>query len=230
MNTQRPEIIVKNVTKTFHQGDTAIHALRSVNFEVRAGHLEMIVGPSGSGKTTLLSVIAGVLFFEEGEVEIMGHSLHKMTEDQITEFRKKTIGFIFQMYNLIPTLTCLENVSIPLLLNGKSSRTAKTMARDYLHKVGLLEREDELPTHLSGGQLQRVAIARALVHEPKIIICDEPTASLDAETGAKIMELLHGLVKTKDRCVIVVTHDQRIHPYADSITKMDDGHILAPAQ
>lgn len=151
MDAKPAEIIVKNVTKTFHQGDTAIHALRSVNFEVRAGHLQMIVGPSGSGKTTLLSVIAGVLFFEDGEVEIMGHSLHQMTEDEITEFRKKTIGFIFQMYNLIPTLTCLENVMIPLLLNGVAQRTAKASARHYLDKVGLLHREEEFPTHLSGG-------------------------------------------------------------------------------
>ncbi len=217
---------VRGATKTYHQGNEAIYALRSVDFDAVQGELQMIVGPSGSGKTTLLSVIAGVLYFEEGEIEVLGHSLHQMTQKEVTQFRKKHIGFIFQLFNLIPTLTCEENVSIPLLLNGVEKGLARRKARDYLEKVGLKGREKDHPQNLSGGQQQRVAIARALVHEPDLVICDEPTASLDAESGAKIMELLREIVKQDKRTALVVTHDNRIFKYADRIAKMDDGKII----
>lgn len=217
---------VKKVSKSFHQGGDAIHALKGVNFDCAEGSITMIVGPSGSGKTTLLSCIAGVLDFDEGEIDVMGHSLHAMTQSEITQFRKRHIGFIFQLFNLIPTLTTEENIAIPLILNGMSDFEAEKKARDLLEKMGLQGRGKERPQNLSGGQQQRVAIARALVHEPTLVICDEPTASLDAETGAKIMELLVSIVKKERRSAIIVTHDNRIFKYADVIVKMEDGVIL----
>jgi putative ABC transport system ATP-binding protein len=217
---------VKKVSKSFHQGGDAIHALKEVNFDCTEGSITMIVGPSGSGKTTLLSCIAGVLDFDQGEIDVMGHSLHAMTQAEITLFRKRHIGFIFQLFNLIPTLTTEENIAIPLILNGMSDDEAEKKARQLLNKMGLEGRGKERPQNLSGGQQQRVAIARALVHEPTLVICDEPTASLDAETGAKIMELLVSVVKHERRSAIIVTHDNRIFKYADVIVKMEDGVIL----
>ena len=184
----------------------------------------MIVGPSGCGKTTLLSVIAGTLHFD-GEINVLDFSLHKMKEAQITQLRKLYIGFIFQQYHLIKTLTCLENVSIPLLLNNVPPKEAEERAAAMLEQVGLKGREYDSPKHLSGGQQQRISIARALVHEPPLVICDEPTAALDAETGAQVMELLKKIVEKPGRTAIIVTHDNRIFKYANRIVKMDDGRI-----
>lgn len=220
-------VVVRKVSKSFDQGGDILHVLKEVDFTAKVGELQMIVGPSGSGKTTLLSVIAGVLFFEAGEIEVFGHSLHDMTPDEVTAFRMKNIGFIFQLYNLIPTLNCEDNVAIPLLLNGYPSEEARIRARHYLEKVGLKGREKDHPQKLSGGQQQRVAIARALIHEPKLVICDEPTASLDADTGAHILELLRSIIKNDHRSAIVVTHDNRIFKFADKIAKMDDGRIIS---
>lgn len=219
-------VVVKNVSKSFHQGGDAIHALRNVDFICRQGEIKMIVGPSGSGKTTLLSCIAGVLDFDQGEIDVMGHSLHSLTQADITLFRKRNVGFIFQLFNLIPTLSTEENVAIPLILNGVDEAEAQAKAREILEKVGLKGRGKERPQNLSGGQQQRVAIARALIHEPKLVICDEPTASLDADTGAKVMELLNSIVKEQGRSAIIVTHDNRIFKYADEIVRMEDGVIL----
>ncbi len=217
----------RNVSKTFITGDNEIKALKEINFDTLVGELLMIVGPSGCGKTTLLSVIAGTLHFDTGEIDVLGKELHKMREDEITEFRKKNIGFIFQQYHLIKTLNCLENVSIPLLLNNVSRKEALDRAALALEQVGLKGRERENPKNLSGGQQQRVSIARALVHEPALVICDEPTAALDAETGASILELMRNIVNTPGRTVVVVTHDSRIFKYADRVVKMDDGRIKA---
>lgn len=216
---------VRKVTKSFNQGNEALHVLKGVDFICPEGEIRMIVGPSGSGKTTLLSCIAGVLHFEEGEIQVLGHSLHEMTEAQITEFRKTEIGFIFQLFNLIPTLNCMENVSIPLILNGMQPEEAEHRAAELIARVGLKGREREKPQKLSGGQQQRIAIARALVHTPKLIICDEPTASLDAHTGAHILELLNEIVKNDGCTALIVTHDERIFKYADQIVHMDDGLI-----
>lgn len=218
-------ISAENVSKTFKTGDTQIHALKNVDFEARMGELLMIVGPSGCGKTTLLSVIAGTLHFESGEITVLDRKLSSMSDDKITEFRRQNIGFIFQHYHLIKTLSCLENVSIPLLLNRVPEKEALERAALMLEEVGLKGREFDPPQKLSGGQQQRVAIARALVHSPQLVICDEPTAALDAETGVKILELMRTIVKTPGRTVIIVTHDNRIFKYADRIVKMDDGKI-----
>lgn len=186
----------------------------------------MLVGPSGCGKTTLLSAIAGTLRVDAGSVEVFNHQLEKMSGGALTRFRAKHIGFIFQQFNLIPTLTITENVSVPLLIQGVSSSAAHKRARAVLEKVGLGERWKERPNKLSGGQQQRVAIARALVHEPPLVICDEPTAALDAQNGEIVLDLFRQVARSAERAVIIVTHDNRIFPYADRIARMDDGEII----
>ena len=185
----------------------------------------MIVGPSGCGKTTLLSVICGTLGFDSGNISVFGHDLRRMRDTEITGFRGKNVGFIFQQFNLIPTWTALENVSVPVLLNRGSRKEAEERAAHLLREVGLESRTRSYPTQLSGGQQQRVAIARALIHEPRLVICDEPTASLDAASGRKVLELLKESACRPDRCVIVVTHDSRIFHFADRIAEMEDGVV-----
>jgi putative ABC transport system ATP-binding protein len=216
---------VRNVTKTFGTGEARTQALKGVNFDAREGELLLIVGPSGCGKTTLLSTIAGTLEFDEGEIDVFDSALHNLRKGEITEFRKKNIGFIFQQFNLVPTLDCVENVSVPLLINGMRRGEAEAKSADLLDQVGLKGRERNLPPMLSGGQQQRVAIARALIHNPRLVICDEPTSALDRETGAKIMETLRTIARAPGRCVIVVTHDNRVFKYADRITEMEDGKV-----
>jgi putative ABC transport system ATP-binding protein len=213
------------VSKSFGQGEAQTHVLRQINFEARLGELLMLVGPSGCGKTTLLSVIAGTLAADRGEVEVFNSALHRLNASAVTQFRATNIGFIFQQYNLIQTLNCIENVSVPLRIQGKRAAFAEKKAAEMLETVGLGQRMRHRPNMLSGGQQQRVAIARALVHEPKLIICDEPTAALDSENGTKVMEILRSVAAKADRCVIVVTHDNRIFKYADRMTYMEDGNI-----
>ncbi len=225
MDSIASEIYVENVSKTFKQGGDTLHVLRDVNFEARSGELVMIVGPSGSGKTTLLSAIAGTLSTDSGKIKLFDFWLNGKSQKEITRFRCATVGFIFQQFNLIPTLSCEENVAIPLILQGIPYAKALHGARTSLESVGLSAKFKIFPKNLSGGQQQRVAIARALVHQPKLIICDEPTSALDAESGTKIMELIRAHVRVSGRIVIVVTHDSRIFKYADRIVKMDDGKI-----
>lgn len=213
--------------KTYGRGEGIVHALKGVNFEARCGEFMMIVGPSGCGKTTLLSVICGTLDFEEGSVSVFGRDLASMSQSQLTEFRRDNIGFVFQQFNLIPTWNALENVSVPLLLQGKSRANAEREAIALMEKMGIGDKLKSLPSELSGGQQQRVAIARALVHRPRLLICDEPTAALDAVSGRKVLELLKETACSPDRCVIVVTHDSRIFSFADRITEMEDGHMKA---
>lgn len=221
------DIAVKTntVCKGFGAGETRTEVLKDVNFEARMGELLMLVGPSGCGKTTLLSVIAGTLGIDRGEVEVFGSPLHQLDKNAVTQFRASNIGFIFQQYNLIPTLNCIENVSVPLRIQGATAKVAEAKAAEVLETVGLGKRMRHRPNMLSGGQQQRVAIARALVHDPKLIICDEPTAALDSENGAKVMELLRGVAAKPGRCVIIVTHDNRIFKFADRMTFMEDGRI-----
>ncbi len=219
-------IDVRRVNKSFDQGSYVVHALQEINFKAYVNELLMIVGPSGCGKTTLLSVIAGTLRFDSGEIDLFDTSLHQLSEKEITSFRRENVGFIFQQFHLIPTLNCVENVSIPLLLQGVARKEALQRASEMMKAIGLEGRETERPKNLSGGQQQRIAIARALVHHPKLIICDEPTSSLDAETGCRVMEILSQVAKSEERCVIVVTHDNRIFDYADRTTKMNDGKII----
>jgi len=217
---------VSGVVKSFPAGDSRTYALKGATLDARFGELLMIVGPSGCGKTTLLSVICGTLQCEEGSLQIFDHDLRQMKDWQITRFRCKNVGFIFQQFNLIPTLTAVENASVPLILNGVSPRRAASRAGEVLAEVGLGDKLHSYPSQLSGGQQQRVAISRALVHEPRLIICDEPTASLDAATGQKTLDLLKSSALQPDRCVIVVTHDNRIYHFADRIAEMEDGRVI----
>ena len=216
---------VRAVEKSFGDGANRIHVLKQVDFQARSGEITMLVGPSGCGKTTLISVIAGILDQDSGECRVFGQDLTHMTPRDKTQFRGRTIGFVFQSFNLLPTLNASENAAVPLLINGVARPAAMKRAKEMLVRVGLGDRMDALPAQLSGGQQQRVAIARALVHDPKLIVCDEPTSALDAETGHKVMELLREIALTDGRSLVIVTHDARIFGFADRIAKMDDGHI-----
>lgn len=213
------------VFKRFGKGEAATLALKGVEFQAWYGDLTMIVGPSGCGKTTLLSLLCGTLRADEGLIRVFGHEVTRMKDWELTEFRRTTIGFIFQQFNLIPTLTAAENVSVPLLLAGYSTTKAQKQAAEILAEVGLGDKIRSRPTQLSGGQQQRVAIARALVHRPRLVISDEPTAALDAASGQKVVDLMKSVATGPDRCVIVVTHDNRIFHYADRMAEMEDGVI-----
>ncbi|MBC7783262.1 MAG: ABC transporter ATP-binding protein [Burkholderiales bacterium] len=221
----RLAIDCRGVTKTYGKGESEVVALRGVDIQIGMGELLMLVGPSGCGKTTLISVIAGILDRDGGHCEVFGRDYMKMSSRERTRWRGEMIGFVFQSFNLLPTLTAAENVSVPLLINGMKRSKAVAKAKDVLARVGLGERSKSLPSQLSGGQQQRVAIARALVHEPKLIVCDEPTSALDHDTGHKVMDLFKQVAVGEDRALVVVTHDQRIFSFADRIARMDDGHI-----
>jgi putative ABC transport system ATP-binding protein len=222
-----PSVAVRTrgIDMFFGDGETKVTALKQADFEANRGELVMLVGPSGCGKTTLLSVIAGTLTPQAGTVEVFGQRLDGLGQEELTAFRRKHLGFVFQSFNLIPTLSVLENVMVPLLIQGVAQSVAAAKARAILEKVGLKGREDGRPNALSGGQQQRVAIARALVHEPSLLICDEPTSALDKDTGAQIMQMVRDLSRSPDRCVVVVTHDHRIFRFADRIAEMEDGRI-----
>ncbi len=219
-------VFCKGVTKIFGSGSTQVTALRGIDLEVRTGELMMLVGPSGSGKTTLLSVVAGILDRNAGECQVFDQDFNNMSPREKTTFRGNTIGFVFQQYNLIPTLTATENAAIPLLIKGVKHDEALSRASDILNRVGLAERSHAVPSELSGGEQQRVAIARALVHNPKLVVCDEPTSSIDHETGQMILEMFRSVALDSDRALLIVTHDSRIFGFADRIAQMDDGHIL----
>ncbi len=216
----------RGVTKSYGTGDAKVTALRGVDLDVRAGELLMLVGPSGCGKTTLISVVAGILDRDAGECTVFGEDFDRMRAGQRTAFRGKNIGFVFQSFNLLPTLTAAENAAIPLNILGESRAVALSRARDVLASVGLGERTKSLPSQLSGGQQQRVAIARALIHNPRLIVCDEPTSALDHDTGHAVMRLLKTVALAEGRSLIIVTHDSRIFGFADRIAKMDDGRIV----
>lgn len=222
----KPAVWCKGVVKTYGKGDSAVRALRGVDLEVHRGELLMLVGPSGCGKTTLISVIAGVLDRDGGECSVLGEDFRALGPAGTTRFRARNVGFVFQAFNLIPTLTIADNVSVPLLINGVRRQDAHRAACEMLERVGLGGRTGELPNRLSGGQQQRVAIARALVHKPRLLVCDEPTSALDHATGGKVMELLVGVAKQGDLSLVVVTHDARIFEFADRIAEMDDGRIV----
>ncbi len=215
-----------DVVKTYGSGNSKVTALRGVDLDVRTNELMMLVGPSGCGKTTLISVIAGILDQDSGECEVFNHDFKHMSAGEKTRYRGQTVGFVFQAFNLLPTLTAAENASIPLLINGMKRKEAVERAQATLSRVGLGDRGHSLPAQLSGGQQQRVAIARALIHGPKLIVCDEPTSALDATTGHKVMEILREVALGEDRALIIVTHDSRIFEFADRIAQMNDGQIV----
>ena len=215
------------ITKWFGEGDARTQALRGIDLEIPLGQMTMVVGPSGCGKTTLISVMAGLLDASEGTMEVLGTTASELgAKDQIL-FRRRNLGFVFQAFNLLPSLTAAENAAMPLFVAGWSWPAAVNRASALLTELGLSERLSSLPKKLSGGQQQRVALARALVHDPRMIICDEPTSALDAKTGQKVMELLSAAAVRADRAVIVVTHDSRVYEFADSIVSMEDGSVVS---
>lgn len=215
----------KKIQKFFGAGENRIEVLKSVDLKVKDGEFLMLVGPSGCGKTTLISIMAGILPFDSGRCIIGGNDLSSMSEKDLLEFRAKNVGFVFQNFNLIPTISVAENVAVPLIICGMDNDEAYEKAVSILKEVGLEGKEDMKPGLLSGGQQQRVAIARSLIHSPKLLICDEPTSALDFHTGESIVSLLHKINKDLESTFIVVTHDNRILKYADRIVYLDDGEI-----
>jgi putative ABC transport system ATP-binding protein len=218
-------VVARGVTKEFGSGDTGTLALRGVDLDIAYGETTLLVGPSGCGKTTLISIIAGLLNPTDGEVSVLGHDLSELRGASLVNFRKRNIGFVFQQYNLLPALTAAENAAVPLLIAGESRTKAVRTAKDLLTEVGLEPRMNAYPSQLSGGQQQRVAIARALIHQPRLMVCDEPTAALDAQSGQTVMQLLKRVGVQPDRALIIVTHDSRVYGFGDRIVHMSDGRI-----
>lgn len=228
MPPSQPQVAVscRSLVKEFGQGDTKVRALRGLDLDIFTDELTLLVGPSGCGKTTLLSTIVGLLDPTEGELTVFGHDMARMPRGEKQRFRREHVGFVFQQYNLLPSLTAAENVVVPLIIAGWQRRQALPRAYELLEQMGLARRAGAMPGTLSGGEQQRVAIARALVHRPDLLVCDEPTSALDHETGHKIMELLHEAAVAPGRAVIVVTHDSRIFEFGDRMARMDDGRVV----
>jgi putative ABC transport system ATP-binding protein len=223
---------LRGVKKTYGTGDNAVRALRGIDLDVPASQLIMLVGPSGCGKTTLVSILSGVLSADEGQVNVFGVDWSSLTSARATARRAELMGYVFQSFNLIPTLNAVENTAVPLIVRGVREREAERRAALVLAEVGLGDRIHAMPAQLSGGMQQRVAIARALVGKPRLLVCDEPTAALDGRTGQHIMDLIQAAARGTDdqgrpRVVVVVTHDNRIFHYADRIVEMEDG-VLKP--
>jgi len=220
-------IVATDLTKYFGEGETRMTAVNKVGFTAHFGEMLFIIGPSGSGKTTLLSMISGILRPNAGHVTVKGADIWTLNNDQLADFRLHTIGFVFQDYHLFPRLTTAENVAIPLILKQQNWGESVSEAREYLAIVGLKNKGEILPIKLSGGEQQRVAIARAIISKPEILILDEPTASLDGDTGKMIIAFVKEKILNKSRCIMIVTHDARINEYADRILHMEDGHLTA---
>lgn len=225
-----PEVCVscRGVVKEFGDGESRTRVLHGIDADVYGSELTLLVGPSGCGKTTLISIIAGLLYSTEGDVILFGTPQSELKGSKLVKFRAQNVGFVFQQYNLLPSLNATENVAIPLLIQGQPRSQALVKAREVLEAVGLGSRANQLPSQLSGGQQQRVAIARALVHEPRLLVCDEPTAALDAHSGQVVMDLLKRVAVQAGRAVTVVTHDSRVFTYGDRIIEMADGRIAEP--
>jgi len=219
-------IHVEDLVKTYRLGKVSIPALRGISFDVKRGEFLVVMGPSGSGKTTLLNLLGAIDKPTSGRIFIDGKDVTALGEGELTKLRRHKIGFIFQFYNLIPALTALENVELPMLTAGVSRKDASKRAFQLLETVGLTERVGHVPDELSGGEQQRVAIARALANKPSVILADEPTGDLDTKTGMEIVEVLYGTSKKENATVVVVTHDPLITEEADGILQMRDGQII----
>ena len=218
-------IFCEGIAKTYGEGESAVKALRGIDFTANFGEIVALVGPSGCGKTTLISIFAAILSRSSGALQLAGVDPDAMTNQDRTLFRREKVGFIFQQFNLVPQISVVENVAIPLFLRGENRSEALDRAEKLLTEVGLHNRAHSRPSKLSGGQQQRVAIARSLIHEPSILVCDEPTSALDGATGQRVMELIREQGRRPDRIVVLVTHDERIYHFADRIAHMDDGLI-----
>ena len=221
-------IAVRELTKNYAEGTAGTLALRGVNLDAHAGEVLMLVGPSGSGKTTLLSIMGCILTATSGSVQVAGREVTGLNEKELPAIRLQHIGFVFQGFNLFPTLSAGENVELMLDLKGMSASAARKRAQELMDQVGLAEKYDAFPSDLSGGQKQRIAIARALAGDPGIILADEPTAALDSHTGRTVMEMMSDLAHKRGRSVVIVTHDSRVLSFADRIVKIEDGVIAVP--
>lgn len=219
-------IKLENVWKTYQMGEVEVSALQGVSLDIKKGEFVAITGPSGSGKSTMMNLVGCLDLPSKGSIKLDGKDIANMDESDLAQARGQKIGFIFQQFNLIPTLTALENVMLPLEFQDEETKVAKRKAEIMLRKVGLGDRMDHLPSQLSGGQQQRVAIARCLANEPDIILGDEPTGNLDSKTGVDVMSLLQDLWKKEGKTVIVVTHDIKLAHYAKRIVQLHDGKII----
>jgi putative ABC transport system ATP-binding protein len=226
VDQQHAVIRTRNLAKDLPLGATVVHALRGVDMDIYAGEMIGIVGPSGSGKSTLLGLIGGLDSASRGTIEIDGVDVTRMNEDQLTEIRNEKIGFIFQFFNLIPTLTALENVILPIQFARKSRFSPEKRAKELLDLLGLGDRLKHRPAELSGGQQQRVAIARALANNPPLLLADEPTGNLDSESGAMVIEALQNIRRTAGTTVVIVTHDQDLAAHTDRILHLVDGRLV----
>lgn len=221
-----PLIVVKNVRKVYRMGDEKVVALDDVSLDIYKGEIVCFLGTSGSGKSTFLNMVAGLEKPTRGEINIGGIPIHKLNEENVTLFRQKNIGFIFQAYHLLTMLTAIENVSLPLIFRGVDKQKRDKIAKEMLAAVGLKGYENRKPSQMSGGQQQRVGIARALVGNPKIIFADEPTGNLDSNTSKEVMDIMIKNVRENNQTLIIVTHDSSIAKYADKIVTIQDGNIV----
>ena len=218
-------ITLKNLSRAYREGDTVHPVLSEVDFTFARGEIAVLFGRSGSGKSTLLNLLSGIDLPDTGDILLDGTAINRMSEGERTRFRRRQVGFVFQFFNLIPTLTVLENLLLPLELNGQSGPAAIRTSRDLLERVGLEKRADSFPDRLSGGEQQRVAIARALVHDPAIILADEPTGNLDAQTGKEVINLLDQMVRQQKKTMIMATHSREVIGLADRILSLRQGKL-----
>lgn len=216
---------VKNLKRTYKRGDSVVEALKGVSLSIRAGEFVSIMGPSGSGKSTLLHLMGGLDRPSEGSVILNGTAIDQLKDDELSEFRRRKLGFIFQFFNLLPTLSALENVALPKLLDHETLESVEPRAKELLNMMGLGARWDHKPDQLSGGEMQRVAIARALVSNPLLILADEPTGNLDSKTGASVLELMSKMVREQGHTIVMVTHDLNAASYGTRLVKMRDGML-----
>jgi putative ABC transport system ATP-binding protein len=221
---------LENLEKSYRLGKTVVEALRGISLNLHEGEFMVVMGPSGSGKTTLLNIIGTLDKPTSGKALIDGEDIGQMNDGQLTKLRRFKIGFVFQFHNLIPVLTALENVQLPLLTAGLGRKASEARANELLGRVGLRERVSHLPDELSGGEQQRVAIARALANQPRIILADEPTGDLDTKTGSEVVEIMHAMAREEKTAVVVVTHDPVIAAQADRLLEMRDGRIVESTQ
>ena len=222
-----PLVVVKNVRKVYRMGEEKVVALNDVSLDIQRGQVVCFLGTSGSGKSTFLNMVAGLEKPTRGEIYIGGIPIHKLNEANVTLFRQKNIGFIFQSFHLLPMLTALENVSLPLIFKGIEKKKRDDMARKMLEAVGLKGYDKRKPSQMSGGQQQRVGIARALVSKPKMIFADEPTGNLDTGTTQEVMKIMMEQIRENNQTLILVTHDRRIAEYADTVVTIEDGNIVS---
>ena len=224
---QVPAVVeLENLEKSYRLGKVTVNALRGVTLKLRQAEFMVIMGPSGSGKTTLLNIIGTLDKPSSGRALVDGEDITRMSDWQLTKLRRHKIGFVFQFHNLIPVLTALENVELPLVTSGAKRKMSRDRALELLRRVGLQDRTDHLPDELSGGEQQRVAIARALANHPRIVLADEPTGDLDTQTGSEVVQLMHNIAKQEGSSVVVVTHDPVVAEKADRLVEMRDGRII----